>query len=192
MPRTEVFNREEVITQARQTFWEKGYNGTSMQDLVDTTGLNRSSIYNSFGSKMELYKICLKDYDKGSMKFLQSACDSLSPIEKLRWIFERLVNTMTKDAKDLGCMMINCRTEMWNQENSIDRILGKNQEEMIAHFQQLLETSQADGIIDKHHDTSYLAHFLFSSFQGLRLMGMVSKDKETLLGVVDHVFKSIK
>ena len=45
MPRVEEFNREEVIGRAVEVFWDKGYHGASMQDLVDATGLNRSSIY---------------------------------------------------------------------------------------------------------------------------------------------------
>ena len=54
MPKTEIFNRVDVLDKAAKIFSNKGFNGTSMQDLVDTTGLNRSSIYNSFGSKLDL------------------------------------------------------------------------------------------------------------------------------------------
>ena len=70
MPRTEDFNREEVLGKAKGHLWLKGFNGTSMQDLVDVTGLNRSSIYNSFGSKMELYLQSLKKYQGDNLGIL--------------------------------------------------------------------------------------------------------------------------
>ena len=62
MPKVETFNRDLVITQATEVFHDKGYNAASMQDLVDATGLNRSSIYNSFVSKLNLYIDCLEAY----------------------------------------------------------------------------------------------------------------------------------
>ena len=75
MARTEVFNREDVLQRAKNIFWLKGYNGTSMQDLVDATGLNRSSIYNSFGSKMELYEKTLLKYQEEGAFFRDKAVD---------------------------------------------------------------------------------------------------------------------
>ena len=60
MSREIVFNEVEVVSKVVGLFWQKGYNGTSVQDLTTVTGLNRSSIYNSFGSKKELYKLALK------------------------------------------------------------------------------------------------------------------------------------
>ena len=56
-----------MIKQVTKVFHDKSYSLTSMQDLVDATGLNRSSIYNTFGSKLDLYMLCLKDYQKISM-----------------------------------------------------------------------------------------------------------------------------
>ena len=64
MPKTESFDRKEVLEQAKEAFWKKGYGSTSMQDLVEATKLNRSSIYNSFGDKFNLFLECLKLYQK--------------------------------------------------------------------------------------------------------------------------------
>ena len=69
MPRVEIFNRDEVLEKAVRLFHNKGYNATSMQDLVDATGLNRSSIYNSFGSKKELYQQSLRAYKEQANKY---------------------------------------------------------------------------------------------------------------------------
>ena len=60
MPKTITFDRTEVVQNVMELFWKKGYNGTSMQDLVDVTGLNRSSFYNTFGDKFSLFEEALK------------------------------------------------------------------------------------------------------------------------------------
>ena len=72
MARPTDFDRNTVIQKAQEVFWTKGYNGTSMQDLVDATQLNRSSIYNSFGSKHDLFQETLKDYAKDFDKVMKA------------------------------------------------------------------------------------------------------------------------
>ena len=74
MPKVETFNKEQVLNNVIRLFHEKGYNATSMQDLVDATGLNRSSIYNSFGSKKELFQESLKTYRAIAHKSIQKLC----------------------------------------------------------------------------------------------------------------------
>lgn len=62
MARTKAFNPEEKLTIAMMLFWEKGYDGTSMQDLVSTMEVNRFSIYNTFGDKEALFFKALQHY----------------------------------------------------------------------------------------------------------------------------------
>ena len=64
MPRVEIFNREQVLDKMIAVFHNKGYNATSMQDLVDTSQLNRSSLNNSFGNKLAIFLECLKAYQQ--------------------------------------------------------------------------------------------------------------------------------
>ena len=72
MPKSILFDRDETIAKVTSLFWEKGYHATSMQDLVDVTGLNRSSIYNSFGDKYNLFIESLKHYKKEQINGLDN------------------------------------------------------------------------------------------------------------------------
>ena len=56
MPRTKQFNEEEILKKAMELFWEKGFHATSIQDLVAHLGINRASLYDTFGGKEELFK----------------------------------------------------------------------------------------------------------------------------------------
>ncbi len=62
MSRTAGFDYEEKLAVARELFWEKGYAATTLHNLVDALQLNRSSIYNTYGSKHALFIACLKSY----------------------------------------------------------------------------------------------------------------------------------
>src|ERR1700743_2351628 len=55
MPRTKSFNEEDMLDKAKNLFWRKGYHGTPPQEIVDGTGLSRSSLYDTYGDKHTLF-----------------------------------------------------------------------------------------------------------------------------------------
>ena len=65
MARTKCFNRDEALEKAMQAFWAKGYEATSVQDLVDCMGINRGSLYDTFGDKHQLFLEALDQYGTG-------------------------------------------------------------------------------------------------------------------------------
>ncbi len=192
MPRTEVFNREQVVAQARDVFWTKGYNGTSMQDLVDATGLNRSSIYNSFGSKMELYQLCLSSYQGSNFEYIQMLFDSAkSPLEGIQKFFANAVVQITTDKKGKGCMIVNCNTEMANQDLDLAHWVGNNQSRMVALFKKAIIQAQEQGQLNTNKDPQVLASYLVSFTQGLRISGTNNKNKKMLQAMVRHVLSTL-
>ncbi len=187
MPRTEVFDREVVLEKAKDVFWLKGYNGTSMQDLVDATGLNRSSIYNSFGSKMELYKGVLHHYQKESGElFCQASSKADGPLDNIRMIFLELLSGILQDTEGKGCLAINCTTEMANRDANLEHWVARNREGVVEHFRELIEAGQKADEINKNKDSEELAQYLVTAFQGLRVTGTSMKDKKKLLTIIDN------
>jgi len=192
MPRTEDFNREQVLDKAKNAFWMKGYNGTSMQDLVDAMGLNRSSIYNSFGSKMELYQQSLRQYqNESSALFDRAKSQDRSAIETIGLIFVYALEDILGDSDRKGCMLINCHTEMGNQNDQLKTIFSANQERLVAIFEDLVKKGQADGSIRKTENSQLLAYYLGSAFQGLRITGMNTTDPKVLKGIIQNILKTI-
>ena len=192
MPRTEVFNREHVLNQAKEVFWQKGYNGTSMQDLVDATGLNRSSLYNSFGCKKELYEETLKRYEKETASIFQKVLlHANGPKEALKKIFEVFLPEILGDTKGKGCYLMNCKTELGNQDSDLREWLLKGQEQSLQLFKDLIEEGQRLGEINSEDTPENYAHYLLSAFQGYRMMGVLLKDKNKLSAIIDTVFKAL-
>ena len=193
MPRTEVFDRNQVLEQAKNIFWLKGYNATSMQDLVDTTGLNRSSIYNSFGNKMNLFQLTLKKYQKEGSGFFEVLINSnLNGLQSISSVFENTLDMMINDSDRKGCMFINCHTEMSNQDIQLNNITAKNQELLISHFNTMVKKGQEDGSIKTTQKSIELASYLASSFQGFRIMGMNTTNKKMLAGIIENILTTVE
>lgn len=193
MPRTEVFDRMDVLEKAKQVFWHKGYNGTSMQDLVDATGLNRSSIYNSFGSKMEMYQDVLKHYMKyGDEIFGAAAEKAEGPLNTIRLIFGELLSSILRDTEGNGCLAINCTTEMASHDAKLAGLVTHNREQVVQIFKELVEKGQEAGEINTQRKSSDLAQFLVTAFLGLRISGATLKDKKVLQRIVDNTLHAIE
>jgi TetR/AcrR family transcriptional repressor of nem operon len=192
MPRTEVFNRREVLNKAKNIFWLKGYNGTSIQDLVDVTGLNRSSIYNSFGSKMELYLQSLKKYQADiSQLFEKANGQNRNAIETIGLVFLYVLEDILDDTEEKGCMLINCQTEMGNQDAQLHGLLGVYQERLAGIFQNWVIRGQAEGTIRTDEKSELLAYYLVNAYQGLRISGMNTKDAVILKSIIQDILKTI-
>ncbi len=68
MGRSISFNKEHALNKAMHLFWEKGYDATYISDLIETMGISRSTLYDSFGDKDELFKLVLEHYKNYSYK----------------------------------------------------------------------------------------------------------------------------
>lgn len=192
MPRTEDFNREQVLDNAKNAFWLKGYNGTSMQDLVDATGLNRSSIYNSFGSKMELFQESLKQYqNESSTIFDKAKKQERTAIETIGLIFVYMLEDILGDQEQKGCMLINCNTEMGNQDAQLKALFSANQERLVTIFEDLVKQGQEDGSIRKTEKSDLLAYYLVNAFQGFRITGMNTTEPKILKSIIQNILKTI-
>ena len=162
MARIAAFDRDTVLLGAMNVFWEKGYNGTSMQDLVQATGLNRSSLYNSFGSKLQLYQDTLKHYQKSSgIYFRRALIKANSPLEAIRLIFEAFLPEIINGSIGKGCYMMNCKAEMANQDRDIKNWLLETQEDTLAVFKELIIDGQEEGTINTVQDSTAYAYHIF-------------------------------
>ena len=193
MPKIETFDRDLVIEKATEVFHDKGFNGSSMQDLVDATGLNRSSIYNSFGSKLDLFLACLNFYqEKNSRSINKLLIASGNGFETLQNVFGHFLNDMIQSNKDKGCLLVNCKSEMANHEALITRFLKTNQRNTISLFEDIVETGQKDGSINLQRNKKDYALYLYSCLQGFRMTGILLNDPRKLRGVIDTTLQTLK
>ncbi|GAB1857139.1 TetR/AcrR family transcriptional regulator [Flavobacteriaceae bacterium MHTCC 0001] len=192
MPKVETFDKSTVIEQVTEVFHDKGFNATSMQDIVDATGLNRSSIYNSFENKHNLYLECLKAYKtKYSELLSEELLISTNPLEAIERIFEFYYTEMSKTEKDKGCLLVNCTSEMANHDKAITSFLCNNQNEMLNLLEDLVHKGQLNNLINLKKTPKAYALYLYSSIQGFRMTGILISDKAELQMIIKTIIQTL-
>ncbi|WP_299436121.1 TetR/AcrR family transcriptional regulator [uncultured Aquimarina sp.] len=190
MPKVETFNRTNVLQKATEVFHKKGYNGTSMQDLVDATDLNRSSIYNSFGSKLGIFMEVLAFYQQGAnQNFGKGLAEAYNATDAIEAIFKLTLNDIIGDDDRKGCLIVNCKSEMANQDHTIKSFIEKNQDRMIAMLEDIVSKGQMEKIFNTDQNPNQYALYLYTSIQGLRMTGILNKNEEDLQNIIKTVLK---
>ncbi|MGH8708277.1 MAG: TetR/AcrR family transcriptional regulator, partial [Burkholderiales bacterium] len=112
MARPREFDADQVLERATRVFWARGYERTSLDDLCAATGLNRSSLYGTFGDKRALYLQSLSRYEAGSVERIRQAFDGKPVREGLRDFLAGLVDAIVEGPGRRGCFVGNCAAEM--------------------------------------------------------------------------------
>ncbi|WP_108804358.1 TetR/AcrR family transcriptional regulator [Aquimarina sp. Aq107] len=188
MPKVETFDRTNVLQKATEIFHKKGYNGTSMQDLVDATNLNRSSIYNSFGSKLGMFMQVLSFYQNaGNKNMSKEIVNTHNASDTILSIFEWYLKDIIKDKDRKGCLIVNCKSEMSNQEPLIQSFMEQNQEQMIALLEDVVHNGQMEKVFNEKQTAGQYALYLYSSIQGLRMTGILNSNESELRNLIKTV-----
>ena len=172
--------------QNRQHFVENS-DVFSMQDLVDVTGLNRSSFYNTFGDKFSLFEEALKHYQNQQNEFLnESFLEAKSPKQAIQALFMGISDDI-RSGNQKGCMFTSCTSEM-SHDPVVKDFLVDNMERVVDSFSTLIRQAQNQGEISQGKDPNTLALFLFSNLQGLRLTSMLEPNLEA---VTEEILNSL-
>ena len=111
MPRVKQFREEEVLEKAMELFWKKGFHATSMQDLVSHLGINRASIYDTFGGKQALFDKAFQAYRE---KSFQTTVDFFNEFDSVKEAFysymEKSIMRTLNDPDKKGCFLVNTAT----------------------------------------------------------------------------------
>ncbi len=190
MARTATFNKQEMLEKVMHLFWEKGYNGTSLQDLVNTTGLNRSSLYNTYGNKMKLYRMALDNYMQHSSGQLNASLKiEASGYTLIQNLFFSFLPEIMTDSR--GCMNVNCRTEM-SSDADLKTWLIDSQAQFLKLFENLVQKGQSDGSINQHQNAVDYAWHLLNTLHGFRITGILEKDEKTLKSIINNSLKILE
>src|ERR1700761_2231349 len=112
MARPRDFDEKIALEKAMELFWLKGYNGTSPQDLLDTLGLSRSSLYRTFKDKHTLFMKALAYYQEFSTAEIKKVIDPADSVkEAIRKVLEFITDSVVSDQLHKGCFMLNSEIE---------------------------------------------------------------------------------
>jgi TetR/AcrR family transcriptional repressor of nem operon len=185
MPKTKQFDETEVLQKAKEVFCIKGYNGTSMDDLVQATGLSRSSIYDTFKDKYGLFLKSLNYYSCMQKEGLEKQCAKPEgPKKKIRSIFDYTIKDILADQEGKGCLMISVSMELGAVDKDVSNLFITGMEEMEQVLSTLVKEGQTKGEIPKKFTSKALGKHLYNSLVGLRVTGKSRPDAEVLREIV--------
>jgi TetR/AcrR family transcriptional regulator, transcriptional repressor for nem operon len=180
MARQKAFDQQRVLERAMDQFWCHGYTGTSIQDLVDAMGINRQSIYDTFGDKHHLFLQALQCYEATQGAELAAIfAQPGSGLDAIRRAFAWVI-AAPLDQRTRGCLVVNSIAELAPQDQEATERLRSIQARIGRLMYEALVRAQRDGELDDARDLNALARYLTSSFNGLRLAAKLNPDRESL------------
>ena len=186
MPRTKQFNEQEVLNRAMELFWEKGFHATSMQDLVSHLGINRASLYDTFGGKEALFDSAFAHYRTTSGEKIQEIFHTSATIkEGFQRLFEMAIEEAANDPGRKGCFVVNTTTEMIPGNEKIHQTLIANKENAENLFAGYVQKGINNGELSPSINPQEIGLMLFALYNGIRVVAKVDSDAEKLRKVVN-------
>jgi TetR/AcrR family transcriptional regulator, transcriptional repressor for nem operon len=188
MPRPIEFDRAEVLDQAIEVFRQRGYQGASIQELVDRMGIQRGSLYGAFGDKHRLFLAALDRYEEvfhaAILGRLEQANRRGGCRQAIRCVFQDVARSCSSHEGRKGCLMTNSAVELGARDRDTRARVAANLSRLEDAFCRALRTAQADGELSPEPDARALGRFLTSSLQGLRVMAKARPEPALLRDVV--------
>lgn len=189
-PRT--FNPDAVVQRALDCFWSNGFESTSMRDLLDCTGLSKSSLYETFGSKRELFERCLTTYREervAGMSQRLAAADS-----GLAFIREMLEAVPLECGKGSprGCLVMNTAGEFSQKDPQVARLVGQGIAAFRHVFRQAVTRAQSEGDIPGNKNATGLARFIVSNMSGLSTLAKAGTPPKELRATAKIVVQALQ
>lgn len=192
MPRVKLFDEKEVLTKAMNLFWKQGYSATSIQDLVIHLGINRASIYDTFGDKENLFKKSFELYRKQSLEKIKKIFQNQPDVKKgFNELFNEAISQAVADKDRKGCFAVNNTTELVPNDESCLKILSNNRRDFENLFVQYLKTGQKQGQLKECKDLESLASVLFILYNGLLVVSKIQTNKKELSNSVNLALSMI-
>lgn len=187
MSRVKAYDEAEVLEKAMNLFWKNGYKGTSMQLLEKEMGINKFSIYSSFGSKNALMQASIKCYANKLNAVVEKLRNANGGVEAIKQYFYDFVTFSKEHNLQKGCLMTNTANEcIEDNDADIQRILAYYTDSVRDVFADKLRstTAYADKEIEQKADYLIIAMFGFSS---ATKVFNVSQLENYIFNIFDHL-----
>ena len=183
MARPREFDEGAVLDAAVLCFWSRGYEATSVRDLVEKTGITAASLYNAFGDKRAIYKKALDHYVEGSVADRIRRCEALAPRDAIGAFFEEILKRSLGDRERKG-MLVNAALDVAPHDPGFLKIVTEVLAEIEAFFLACVKAGQADGTITRSLPAGTLSRHLLGVLMGIRVLARVRPERTLLEGVV--------
>jgi TetR/AcrR family transcriptional repressor of nem operon len=185
------FNKEHALNKAMHLFWEKGYDATYISDLIETMGISRSTLYDSFGDKDALFKLVLEHYKNYGSRKRNLLFSGINTKASLKSFFYQHIEKCYSDEIPKGCMITNSSLLIGQIDPAIEEILINDFNELEKVFKQVIEEGKKKGEISQEVDTELVSYSLLSLNHSLNVMSKYKKEKNLAYHLVDKTIADL-
>lgn len=194
MARPVEFDENKVLTNAMEQFWKEGYEASSIQKLLDCTGINRGTLYNSFGDKDTFFKSCIDQYNKIVEKQIAASLknDKLNAWDAIEAYFDEAVINVTNKHRNMGCLLVNSVCESINYDKEMRKVvrasLATIRKAMMARLKEAHKTRK----MKKGVSAEFAAEVIMNALHGIRVNSRDGKNPKQLKELVKFTVASLK
>ena len=171
MVRQREFDKEKALDNAMELFWEKGYAATSISDLTTIMGIQRPSLYATFGDKEKLFEAALRKYTNLHATLIRTKLQSTTSVkEAFRNLFEELIEEEYKNKASKGCFCINTIVELAPHDEKFEILTREHEMYLSVIFQETLLKGIKSGELESNLDVKALAHTLVVTLIGITVL----------------------
>jgi TetR/AcrR family transcriptional regulator, transcriptional repressor for nem operon len=184
MARPREFDEAVVLDAAVQCFWSRGFEATSVKDLIGKTGITAASLYNAFGEKRALFRSALDHYVEAGIGERIRRCETLPPRTAIASFFDEVLKRSLGDREHKGCMVVNAALEMAPHDREFQKIIAGVLRRIEKFFLNCIKAGQANGTITRSMPAENLARHLLAVLMGLRVLARARPERALLEGAV--------
>lgn len=187
MGRHREFDVDRALDAALGVFWRKGYEGTSLGDLTEATGVARPGLYSAFGDKQTLFLRALDRYDRSYMTFMSAALLETTSLRVVERLLQGSAAVQTSDDAHPGCMGLNGALACSDDAEPIRLELVKRRAASERALRERLERARAEGDLPKSSDPVALAAYVMAVSQGMAVQAKSGASRRQLESVLAQV-----
>ena len=184
MARPKAFDPEDILGRATALFWRKGYEATSVADLVEALGINRGSLYDTFKDKRTLFLAALERYDEREIgATVRHLRNTQGPgRDRIQSLFDNFIRAVEERGDRRGCLICNTAVELAASDPEIGRHVKQSHARLTGAFSVALAADPGYPSEPERRDRR--AHFLTATLMGFHVMARGGALPDTLRGIV--------
>ena len=188
------FDVDKVLTNAMEQFLKEVYEASSVRKLLDCTGINRGTLYNSFGDKDTFFRTCVEHYNMIVQKQIENSLkdENLSCWNAIEAYFEETISNVSQKQRAMGCMLVNSLCESVNQNRVLRKLVRDSLMLIRKEFLVRLSEAKANKKLKKGLGIDFAADVLMNTLYGIRVNSRSGREIKQLKMLVKHSIDSLK
>jgi TetR/AcrR family transcriptional repressor of nem operon len=189
MPRVPRHTKDETLERALFHFWQHGYLNTSIDDLVQATGVQRYGLYQNFGRKHDLFLAALRRYQEVYVSHrLRDLEGETTGIDSIESVISNLVAFADSPLGRFGCLLCNTAVELGGRDKATDAEVDLYASRLRRAFKRAVTTAQGEHKLDPSADPDVLADFLAGVVIGACVYARTQAHKGAVRAMLETAF----